>query len=475
MDIKQKFLELTQYTEVYGQEQLLLKYLPDTLQQDDVGNYYVKIGESDTMFTSHLDTAAVKRELVVHIFDSITGSSGRVEEFIETDGVTLLGADDRAGVVVMLYMMEHNIPGLYYFFIGEESGTIGSSGILTERPDIFEKYKKCISFDRKGYSSVISRQLGGRCCSKEFVNQLASELSNVTGYDWKDDPTGVYTDSAVFMDNIPECTNLSVGYFNEHSPAEFLNLSFLQDLCEGVIKVKWEELPVVREPGPMDTPNPKRKAKKKGDLDDKELYWIFMMIEDIFEETQQKECANRNNFMPEKEMLFVSWYDDSQIVSVWVHENGSVTVGKDKFDSIEDLQDEIEAVYGYRYDYGTSTTDEEDDDDEDDETSGPPWYDDKNDIDLSQNTFENDIDIDNFFLNLDDLNKKKISAREINEILNKYNKTIESLIIWIYSLENNASKTRGLTWNDNNDNFEYDPNSSSFESSGFDSDNARTF
>jgi hypothetical protein len=44
---------------------------------------------------------------------------------ISTDGTTTLGADD-TGVSVLIWMMKHNIPGLYYFFIGEEVGCIGS-------------------------------------------------------------------------------------------------------------------------------------------------------------------------------------------------------------------------------------------------------------------------------------------------------------------------------------------------------------
>ena len=214
MNIKEKFLELTQYTEVLGQEHLIRKYLPKELTKDSVDNYWIKIGESDTMFASHLDTAAFKREKVNHVFDEATTKSGGVERYIETDGKTILGADDRTGVVIMMYMIEHNIPGLYYFFMGEESGTVGSTNAIETFPEFFEPYKKCISFDRKGYGSVITVQMGGRCCSPAFATKLSSELTTATGYKHDSDPTGIYTDSAVFMDLIPECTNLSVGYFN---------------------------------------------------------------------------------------------------------------------------------------------------------------------------------------------------------------------------------------------------------------------
>jgi len=480
MNIKEKFLELTQYTEVIGQEYMLEKYLPEGITEDHIGNYWIKIGESDTMFASHLDTAAHSRRKVKHVFDSIETKSGGQEHFIETDGTTVLGADDRAGVVVMLNMIEHKIPGLYYFFMGEESGTVGSSNILEDNPEFFEPYKKCISFDRKGYTSVITVQMGQRCCSPAFTTQLANELATLSGYDFKGDPTGIYTDSAVFMDVIPECTNISVGYYNEHSTAEFQNITFLEDLCEAVLKVNWENLPIKREPGPLDTENPKRKPKKEGDLEDRELGYIFMLIEDIFEETQQKECVNADNFLPEKEMLFVSWYDDTQIVSVWVHEDGSITIGKDKFKDLDDLEEKIEAVYGYRTDWD-KISDKYDDDDEDFDDDNLPFDPDEpgvktgNNIDLSKNTFEDNIKIDNFIKDVKELNLKKISAKKINQILNKYNKTIESLVIWIYHNGNDPHKTKGLTWDDDTDSFEFDSDYSKPKSSGVDSYGARTF
>lgn len=488
MNIREKFLQLTQYTEVIGQEYMLEQYLPEGITEDHVGNYWIKIGESDTLFTSHLDTAAHSRRKVKHKFDSITNKSGEKEHFIETDGRTILGADDRAGVVVMLNMIEHNIPGLYYFFMGEESGTVGSSSILEDSPEIFEPYKKCISFDRKGYGSIITVQMGSRCCSPAFAFQLAKELTASSDYHFQSDPTGIFTDSATFMDDIPECTNISIGYFNEHSTEEFQNITYLENFCEAVLKVKWEELPVERNPGPIETPNPKRKPKKETDLDDRELSYIFMLIEDIFEETQQKECANGTNFIPEKEMLFVSWYNDDDIVSVWVHEDGSITIGKDKFKNLTELEDKIEDVYGYRTNWdkiaGRYSEDEEDEDgglpfdpDEPDEEHGIELSD---NIDLSNNTFEDDIDLDNFIKDIDILKLKKISAPKINDILTKYNKTIESLVIWLYHNGNDPFKTQGLTWDDESDTFIFDTDYfkgdySESKSTGVDSGGVRTF
>lgn len=237
MNIKETFLKLTSKTYPHGTEDQLIPFLPKGVDIDSCGNYFIKIGESDTMFTCHLDTCCSKQEVVNHQFDG---------NFIKTDGSTILGADDKAGMTVLLYMIENNVPGLYYFFVGEEVGCIGSSDASVSID--FSDYKKCISFDRRGYDSVITDQLWGVCCSDEFANSLCGQLnSNEKLFAFYPDPTGVVTDSAQFVDYIPECTNISVGYMNEHRTTETQDIDFLEKLCKVCVKVDWESLPIKRD------------------------------------------------------------------------------------------------------------------------------------------------------------------------------------------------------------------------------------
>ena len=51
------------------------------------------------------------------------------------------------------------------------------------------------------------------------------------------------------MDDIPECTNVSVGYNNEHTGREIQNMTYLIKLAEASLKVNWSELPTVRKVG----------------------------------------------------------------------------------------------------------------------------------------------------------------------------------------------------------------------------------
>lgn len=246
-DPRSTFLSLTTKTYPHGHEEEVLEYLPE-LNKDQHGNYYKIIGDNpapSVMFSSHLDTAD-RRQVPTSLYSREEDG----QEIIYTDGTSILGADDKSGVTVMLYMMAHNIPGLYYFFIGEERGGIGSNKVSADFYSIeyLKNVKKCISFDRRKTESVITQQLGRVCCSNQFGTALCEEY-NKSGLNLSLDPTGIYTDSASFIDDIPECTNVSVGYNNEHTDREYQNMTFLTKLCKASLKVDWESLPVVRKVG----------------------------------------------------------------------------------------------------------------------------------------------------------------------------------------------------------------------------------
>ena len=238
------FIKLTSMTYPYGYEDVLVKELikcklfPSDISKDIHGNYFIQVGESRTIFASHLDTVSKTHTKVNHVFEG---------NMIQTDGTTTLGADDKAGVTTMLWMIKHNVPGLYYFFIGEEVGCIGSGNAARSVSDFKDKYDRIISFDRRDVGSVITHQSWSRCCSDSFGDALASEL-NKSGLSYKKDDGGVYTDSAEFVDIIPECTNISVGYYKEHTTNESQDIVHLEKLAEACLRVDWENLPTERDP-----------------------------------------------------------------------------------------------------------------------------------------------------------------------------------------------------------------------------------
>jgi hypothetical protein len=50
----------------------LFHLLPKDLNEDEFGNLFIKIGVSDVMFTSHLDTATKETIWFNHVFDGKT-------------------------------------------------------------------------------------------------------------------------------------------------------------------------------------------------------------------------------------------------------------------------------------------------------------------------------------------------------------------------------------------------------------------
>jgi len=241
MNIKEKFLELTSRTYPHGTEEDVFPLLNPELQKDEFGNLFIKIGESDVMFTSHLDTATSALTAVTHVFDG---------NIIKTDGKSILGADDKAGVTIMLYMIENKIPGLYYFFLGEEVGCVGSRKVANVQKDQkIEGINKVISFDRRGTDSVITFQSSQRCCSDVFGEALSKQLNLADDtFSYKNDPTGILTDSVQFIKIYSECTNISVGYRSEHTFTEQQDIEHLTKLAEACLLVDWNGLPVDRDP-----------------------------------------------------------------------------------------------------------------------------------------------------------------------------------------------------------------------------------
>jgi putative aminopeptidase FrvX len=248
------FLRLTSKTVPYGYEDKLFESMrelfPKGIQKDEWGNYFYKIGESRTIFAAHLDTVSKEYVTVTHVIDG---------NIIKTDGKTTLGADDKAGITVLLWMIENNVPGLYYFFIGEEVGCIGSGKAaktmdFSHTKDIpkvgFYKgnYDRIISFDRRDVGSVITFQSSQRCCSNDFADALCSELNKNKNLLYIKDDGGVYTDSAEFTHLLPECTNISVGYYKEHTTNEHQDIEHLTNLAEACVNVDWENLPTKRDP-----------------------------------------------------------------------------------------------------------------------------------------------------------------------------------------------------------------------------------
>lgn len=212
---------------------------------DGFGNRMVTIGHMPrVLWSCHVDTVA-KRD-------------GHQDVSVDKHGIAKLrngkagmslGADDGAGVWIMLGMIAAGRPGLYLFHRGEECGCLGSNWIQKNNPDLLKGIDAAIAFDRAGYEDVITHQAYGRTCSDAFAVSLARALNALDqDFQYAPDNTGVFTDTNEYAGIVPECTNLSVGYYDQHGPRETLDLEHCEKLLAAMLRLDASKLVIERDP-----------------------------------------------------------------------------------------------------------------------------------------------------------------------------------------------------------------------------------
>ena len=223
----------------------LFEQLPAELKSftfvDGAGNLHIDARGtgSRTLFIAHVDT--VHKDTGVNLIK-------KTQTHWYANGAPL-GADDGAGCAMLMHLIHSGVKGYYIFSQGEECGGIGAKYIAKDHIPLLKQFDRAIAFDRRGIDSVISHQGMGRCASDNFCQALASALNQHNdNLMYSPDDTGVYTDTAEFTDDIPECTNISVGYYNEHGDRENLDIIHFAALAVAAAKVDWESLPVERDP-----------------------------------------------------------------------------------------------------------------------------------------------------------------------------------------------------------------------------------
>ena len=256
------------------------------MQKDMFGNRFIEIGKKPTtVFASHTDTVhdawsqppterqrrerfirvdpetyrirpkaqakKIKRQLAKGLIKLPyeKPQSARQKVFIKGKWAykhdrDVLGADDTTGVWLMLNLIHEKKPGLYLFHREEEIGGFGSRFIAKSGVPSLKGKKRVISFDRKGYSDIITHQMGDRTASDKFAKEFALKL----GGDFRPSSGGSFTDSASYAKKVPECTNVSIGYKQAHTPAERQNLKFARHLYMKLRDIDFEKLPTKRDP-----------------------------------------------------------------------------------------------------------------------------------------------------------------------------------------------------------------------------------
>ncbi len=254
MDHHYSLIEMLRYRRPEGSETQRIfceKYLEPDFGEPDVYGNYIKIinhpngSLPNLCFTAHHDT--------VHTVDGMQHVVVNGDTAYAVDS-SCLGADCTTGVWLILGMIQANIPGIYVVHAGEEIGCVGSKHMIKDHLSDITKYswlqhtKAVISFDRKGEESIITHQMGSRTASDEF----AISLAEVIGLPMRPDNTGAYTDSNEYVEVVGECTNISVGYLNQHTKKETQDVFFAYYLLEHLTEADWSQLVFKREPGEID-------------------------------------------------------------------------------------------------------------------------------------------------------------------------------------------------------------------------------
>lgn len=203
-------------------------------------------GHSKVLWSAHIDT--MHRKPKDGTSDALTQEVWVADDGLAfvTDKEDCLGADDGAGMYLMFSMIMRDVAGTYIFHRGEEIGCWGSRQMADHHTDWLKHFTHAIAFDRRGTTSIITHQRGERCCSDALGNQLAS----LFGKSYELDPTGVYTDTAEYMDIIPECVNVSIGYDSEHSHFETLDTNHVLALRDAICVLDWDKIALVVERDP---------------------------------------------------------------------------------------------------------------------------------------------------------------------------------------------------------------------------------
>ena len=177
------------------------------------------------LICSHLDTINDSKKIKLQ--NSDIEIDGDIIKLSQSSLAKCLGGDDRCGVYTALQLIDLGFPFGFAFFCDEEVGCIGSS-MLAKNIDENESITAFIGLDRRGLDNVTVYGYD----NQDLINLFENE-----GYIEVD---GSITDVAVLSEQSSRnlaCVNLSVGYYNEHTKREFINIFAIQRAIKTLIKL----------------------------------------------------------------------------------------------------------------------------------------------------------------------------------------------------------------------------------------------
>lgn len=216
MKNNQLFFLLTQ--DKNNLKNFVANYLKSKYETVAVSPYYVyAVGDIPIALAAHLDTVAP--------------SPPSKLKFLPNSGIIyneegILGADDRAGVYSIIDIIQEGYRPSVIFTMDEESGCIGSSNLTDDFDKPLGLLKFIIQLDRRGKDDCVFYD----CRNKDF-----KEAISTFGFQERE---GTFSDISIICPAWDVAgVNLSVGYYNEHTSKEYLNINFLEATTKKVCDI----------------------------------------------------------------------------------------------------------------------------------------------------------------------------------------------------------------------------------------------
>lgn len=143
---------------------------------------------------------------------------------LESNGLRVMGGDDKCGVAMALYMLsDTDVPLKIFLSVQEEIGCVGAKHALKNRASWFNDVKYMITMDRRGSDNLLLKSAGdynGK--SLMFFGTLAY-YGFAAGIEVDTSQTGSSADCCVLREIIDNTVNISVGYYNPHTTSEYID------------------------------------------------------------------------------------------------------------------------------------------------------------------------------------------------------------------------------------------------------------
>ena len=209
-------LILTQYQAYCKVKQVVNMFPKETVRYKD-GSYLIMNYDSKKpkpMLCIHLDTINTHRGIDKPLISGYFDYNKELDMYSvnKNSNLSCLGGDDRAGLWVLMRLLADKDVRDYYcygVFFDEEVGGKGSSKYMMDYKDYEDGVSCFIGLDRRGVDEVAT-----------YGNDNEQLLATISNLGYKK-AYGTFTDASNLSDDIA-CCNLSVGYYNEHTPNEVL-------------------------------------------------------------------------------------------------------------------------------------------------------------------------------------------------------------------------------------------------------------